>query len=63
MASSKQPALMDQQRGRFFYPVGGTWRNLAQVAHGADRLSADMIHYYTMARRLRARSQAWWRGL
>ena len=31
---------LQEVKGRTFYPVGGTWRTLAQDPHGPDALSA-----------------------
>jgi exopolyphosphatase / guanosine-5'-triphosphate,3'-diphosphate pyrophosphatase len=46
----QQTALMDRLRGRFFYAVGGTWRNLARLHMRQTGYPLTVLHYYTMAR-------------
>ena len=44
--------------GRTFYPVGGTWRNLARLFMALERYPLNIIHGYELsARRMRGLSQ------
>ena len=60
-AHLEQTELMERLRGRFFYAVGGTWRNLARLhmrqtdypLHGPP-----LLHHGSRTRR--ARWRAWW---
>jgi exopolyphosphatase/guanosine-5'-triphosphate,3'-diphosphate pyrophosphatase len=45
-----QSKLMDRLRGRFFYAVGGTWRNLARLHMRQTDYPLTVLHNYTMAR-------------
>jgi exopolyphosphatase/guanosine-5'-triphosphate,3'-diphosphate pyrophosphatase len=45
-----QSELMDRLRGRFFYAVGGTWRNLARLHMRQTDYPLTVLHNYTMAR-------------
>ena len=49
-AHLEQAELMDRLRGRFFYAVGGTWRNLARLHMRQTDYPLTVLHYYTMAR-------------
>jgi exopolyphosphatase/guanosine-5'-triphosphate,3'-diphosphate pyrophosphatase len=45
-----QSELMDRLRGRFFYAVGGTWRNLARLHMRQTDYPLTVLHNYMMAR-------------
>ena len=45
-----QTELMERLRGRFFYAVGGTWRNLARLHMRQTDYPLTVLHYYIMAR-------------
>ena len=43
-------SMLDNLKGRAFYAVGGTWRNLARLHMAQNRYPLHVLHYYTMTR-------------
>lgn len=42
--------LLENLKGRAFYAVGGTWRNLARLHMAQAKYPLHVLHYYTMTR-------------
>jgi exopolyphosphatase / guanosine-5'-triphosphate,3'-diphosphate pyrophosphatase len=42
--------ILDTVKGRSFYAVGGTWRNLARLHMAQANYPLHVLHYYTMTR-------------
>ncbi|MEG9883078.1 MAG: Ppx/GppA phosphatase family protein [Hyphomicrobiales bacterium] len=43
-------AALEKMRGRAFYAVGGTWRNLARLHMTRNHYPLSVLHHYTIAR-------------
>ncbi len=42
--------ILDNLKGRTFYAVGGTWRNLARLHMAQNKYPLHVLHHYTMTR-------------
>jgi len=42
--------ILDKLKGRSFYAVGGTWRNLARLHMAQNKYPLHVLHHYTMTR-------------
>ena len=42
--------ILDHLKGRSFYAVGGTWRNLARLHMAQNKYPLHVLHHYTMTR-------------
>jgi exopolyphosphatase / guanosine-5'-triphosphate,3'-diphosphate pyrophosphatase len=51
----EKTALLDKLKGRSFYAVGGTWRNLARLHMAQDDYPLHVLHHYTMTRQQAAK--------
>ena len=46
----KATKLLENLRGRQFYAVGGTWRNLAKIHMAQNHYPLHVLHHYRMTR-------------
>ena len=42
--------ILDKLKSRWFYAVGGTWRNLARLHMAQNKYPLHVLHHYTMTR-------------
>jgi exopolyphosphatase / guanosine-5'-triphosphate,3'-diphosphate pyrophosphatase len=46
----KKASILEQLKGRTFYAVGGTWRNLARIHMAKINYPLHVLHHYAMSR-------------
>ena len=46
----EKATLLSNMKGRSFYAVGGTWRNLARLHMAQNKYPLHVLHHYAMTR-------------